>query len=58
MTMNKELVYSQNVCLLSATYADRRIHKARKVIATEILHCRRWFSVTNCHEERNLCLRF
>jgi len=38
MTMNEELVYSQNVRLLSATYADRRTHKARNVIATDILH--------------------
>lgn len=38
MTMNEETVYSQNVCLLSATYTDRRSYKARKVIATDILH--------------------
>jgi len=38
ITMNEELVYSQNMCLLSATYADQRTHKARKVISTDILH--------------------
>jgi hypothetical protein len=37
MTMNEELVYSHNACLPSATYADRRTHKARKVIPTDIL---------------------